>query len=157
MIAVGKFQIDKLSIFASSCVFNGSRKLIDHILNLYCSGSLDGDRGESKRYLTFCVVDIELSIKKILQLLKELCQRPMRQSKRKVRGIPCRWQCVADNQISIRAITKGCKVVRVTDGIANQLQYIQQIRLEREFVDTAMPTVWPFVGSGHGSINRSIL
>ena len=28
---------------------------------------------------------------------------------------------------------------------------------EGKFVDTAMPTVWPFVGSGHRGINRSIL
>ena len=76
------------------------------------------------------MVDVELSIEEILQLLKQLCERPMWQGSCPVKTLPRIRQRIAYNQVLVLAIHQFREIIGITDRVADLLKEINEIRLE---------------------------
>ena len=105
---------------------------IHHLVqqNLICFRGNSIREFERNRFLL--VVDGEIPKQKLLQLFKELRQRPMWQGKCKVISAPCRRQGVAYKEINKDRVFQRHEIPLITHLLAYPVKDIQQVRLKRQ-------------------------
>ena len=115
---------------------------IYHIIYIYRRSVLHHLPSKTEVNMLRLMVDVKLTIQKQFQLFKELRQRPVRQSRSKVMSVPCIRQSITYNKVFKVSILNRREVPRIPDGVTYSLQYIEQIRLERNLFSHILPVIY---------------
>ncbi len=75
--------------------------LVDDIAQLHRAGGFEDRLREGEAYGLGAVVDFKLRVKKKLQFLEKLRDRPMRQGAGVLRRVPCRRERVAYKEVAV--------------------------------------------------------
>ena len=112
-------QIRKGQILGFVLLCHLCRIAVHHVVKLHLSSCGDECVRELEHDGLLFMVDCKITKQEVFQLLKELCQCPMRKSQSKVVCVPCCGQSVANKQIAHVTILQGREVAHIADLFAN--------------------------------------